>query len=338
MTRSERRAARIAVDLLGGDDAPAVVVDGALLALNADPVLRLLPVGPRAVLDDLLARLPAAHSDRVEPVPVETDGTLPVHAAIRLVSADRADAVVSAGATGSAVRSAVAHCGRYPGLRRPALAVTVPAARGPLILLDVGAAPDPTAADLVRHAVLGAGYAMATLGVARPRVGLLSIGTEPGVGDELRRAADRLLAAGMLPPDTEYAGLVEGYDVPVGGVADVVVTDGFTGNVLLKGIEGALRLGSGPGELGVGGVPVADGVPRAAALLGVAAPVVVCHGAANGSDVASGIGFAARMATGHTIERVAQMDRVFRELTRAPGGVRGDEATTGPAEDDRRRQ
>jgi glycerol-3-phosphate acyltransferase PlsX len=241
----------------------------------------------------------------------------------------------------------------------------VPAARGPLILLDVGAAPDPTAADLVRHAVLGAGYAMATLGVARPRVGLLSIGTEPGVGDELRRATDRLLAAGMLPPDTEYVGLVEGYDVPVGGVADVVVTDGFTGNVLLKGIEGALRLGRNAegalrglslsrgtagepwpgsadardGEPGVGDVPApvgADGVPRAAALLGVAAPVVVCHGAANGSDVASGIGFAARMATGHTVERVAQMDRVFRELTRAPGGVRGDEATTGPAEDDRR--
>jgi glycerol-3-phosphate acyltransferase PlsX len=420
MTRSERRAARIAVDLLGGDDAPAVVVDGALLALNADPVLRLLPVGPQVVLDDLLARLPAAHRDRVEPVPVETDGTLPVHAAVRLVSADRADAVVSAGATGSAVRSAVAHCGRYPGLRRPALAVTVPAARGSLILLDVGAAPDPTAADLVRHAVLGAGYAMATLGVARPRVGLLSIGTEPGVGDELRRATDRLLAAGILPPDTEYVGLVEGYDVPVGGVADVVVTDGFTGNVLLKGIEGALRLGrstegalrlgrgaegdlrlngraegdlrlgrgteddlrlgrraegdlrlngraegvpglgsgaegalrpgdgtdgaarpgsepAGDGASGVGDAPVgADGVPRAAALLGVAAPVVVCHGAANGSDVASGIGFAARMATGHTVERVAQMDRVFRELTRAPGGVRGDEATTGPAEDDRR--
>jgi glycerol-3-phosphate acyltransferase PlsX len=351
MTRSERRAARIAVDLLGGDDAPAVVVDGALLALSADPVLRLLPVGPQVILDDLLARLPAAHRDRVEPVPVETDGTLPVHAAVRLVSADRADAVVSAGATGSAVRSAVAHCGRYPGLRRPALAVTVPAARGPLILLDVGAAPDPTAADLVRHAVLGAGYAMATLGLARPRVGLLSIGTEPGVGDELRRAADRLLAAGILPPDTEYVGLVEGYDVPVGGVADVVVTDGFTGNVLLKGIEGALRLAQGTnGVLGPrestdharsgpspDGVAVdGDRVPRAAALLGVAAPVVVCHGAADASDVASGIGFAARMATGHTIGRVAQMDRVFRELTRAPGGVRGDEATTGPAEDDRR--
>nr|WP_239156868.1 phosphate acyltransferase PlsX [Actinocatenispora thailandica] len=343
------------------------MVDGALLALNADPMLRLLPVGPQVVLDDLLARLPAAHRERTEPVPVETDGTLPVHAAVRLVSAERADAVVSAGATGSAVRSAVAHCGRFPGLRRPALAVTVPAARGPLILLDVGAAPDLTAADLVRHAVLGAGYATATLGVARPRVGLLSIGTEPGVGDELRRAADRELAAGVLPPDTDYVGLVEGYDVPVGGVADVVVTDGFTGNVLLKGIEGALRLSRGaagalrlnhgtdglrpdravagavrcgPGvDAGPDGAdpPVdGDGVPRAAALLGVAASVVVCHGAADASDVASGIGFAARMVAGHTVDRVARMDRVFRELTRAPGGVRGDEATTGPADDDRR--
>jgi len=329
MTRSERRAARIAVDLLGGDDAPAVVVDGALLALDADTQLRLLPVGPPAVLDDLLAQVPAAHRERVDPVPVHTDGAPPVHAAVHLISVDRADAVVSAGATGSAVRSAVAHCGRYPGLRRPALAVTVPAARGPVILLDVGAVPDPTADDLIRHAVLGAGYATATLDVTRPRVGLLSIGTEPGIGDQLRRDADRRLAAGVLPPDADYVGLVEGYDVPVGGMVDVVVTDGFTGNVLLKGIEGALRLGGG--DL-LGG----DRVPRAAALLGVAAPVVVCHGAASGPDLASGIAYAARMVDGRTVEAVARSDQMFRELTRAPGGARGDEATTGHTERERR--
>lgn len=306
MTRSERRAARIAVDLLGGDDAPAVVVDGALQALDADASVRLVPVGPRSVVDGLTARLPAALRTRVDPV-VVGDGVGATRPAVELVSLGRADAVVSAGSTAAAVTAAVAHCGRYPGLARPALAVTVPAGRGRLILLDVGASPAPDAADLVRHAVLGAGYAQAVLEVPEPRVGLLSIGSEPGSGDVLRRTADGLLSAAELPAG-RYVGLVEGHDVPLGGV-EVVVTDGFTGNVLLKGIEGALRLA---------GDRHADEVPRAAALLGVGGPVVVCHGAATGADLASGIAFAARLATDAVIDRVARIDHAF--LRRDPGG------------------
>ncbi|GAA3518608.1 phosphate acyltransferase [Actinocatenispora rupis] len=317
MTRSERRAARIAVDLLGGDDAPAVVVDGALLALDADASLRLVPVGPPSVVDGLLARIPAALRSRVDPVPVDEGERTPVRTAVGLVAADRADAVISAGSTAATVTAAVAYCGRYPGLSRPALAVTVPARRGRLILLDVGASPSPDAADLVRHAVLGAAYAQATLDVPEPRVGLLSIGSEPGSGDTLRRTADGLLTAADLPAG-RYVGLVEGHDVPLGGV-EVVVTDGFTGNVLLKGVEGTLRLAGGRH---------AEGVPRAAALLGVGGPVVVCHGAAGGPDLASGIAFAARLVTDGVTDRVARIDHAFLRQDRAPG-VPDREWTTG---------
>ena len=301
MTRSERRAARIALDLLGGDGAPAVVVEGALQALSADPGLRLVPVGPPEILDGLVARLDRALRDRVQPVAV-TDGTSPVRRAVELLADGAADAVVSAGATGAAVKATVARFGRYPGLSRPALAVTVPTPCGPLILLDVGASPTPGPTDLVRHAALGVGYAVATLGMTAPRVGLLSIGTEPGSGDRLRRAAGTLMAKLTWPFDARYIGLVEGYDVPLGGTADVVVTDGFTGNVLLKGMEGMLRRHGA----------LSDGTARAAALLGVPAPVVVCHGAAGGADLASGIALAARLATDGSIEHVSMADAQFR--------------------------
>jgi glycerol-3-phosphate acyltransferase PlsX len=163
------------------------------------------------------------------------------------------------------------------------LAAVVPAAAGPVLLLDVGASPDASAGVLVRHAVLGIGYAMAVLGLAAPRVGLLTIGTEQEKGDRVRRAAGEALRA-KLPG---FVGNVEGHDVPLGGRADVVVTDGFTGNVLLKGIEGAFEL--------AGGVVAPGAVARAAGLLGVPGTVVVCHGAAGAADVASGIALAARL-------------------------------------------
>jgi fatty acid/phospholipid biosynthesis enzyme len=122
-----------------------------------------------------------------------------------------------------------------------------------------------------------------------PRVGLLSVGAEPGKGDRLRQATDAALRLHQLT-HARYVGPVEGHDVVLGTRADVVVTDGFTGNVLLKGVEAALAA-----------APTAfpsAAVPRAAALLGVAGPVVVCHGAATGEDVASGLALAARLVRG----------------------------------------
>jgi glycerol-3-phosphate acyltransferase PlsX len=134
------------------------------------------------------------------------------------------------------------------------------------------------------HARLGAAYAAAVHRVTAPRVGLLTIGTERGKGDRLRRGAAGVLAGQPLPAGGTYVGLVEGGDVVLGRAAEVVVTDGFTGNVLLKGLEMAYAQVGPPG----GDVP-----PRAAVLLGVAGTVVVCHGAAAPEDLAAGIGLAA---------------------------------------------
>ncbi|MFC5945796.1 phosphate acyltransferase PlsX, partial [Micromonospora harpali] len=195
--------------------------------------------------------------------------------------------MVSAGSTGATVTAAALGVGRWPHVGRAALVATLPAVAGPVVLLDVGGSLEPGPATLARHAVLGAAYAAVAHGVVEPRVGLLSVGTEAGKGDRLRRSADPALAAAPLPCAARYVGLVEGYDIASGLRADVVVTDGFTGNVLLKAIEGAYAMAGGP--------PPGGGVPRAAALLGVAGTVVVCHGAARGQDVASGIALAAHL-------------------------------------------
>ncbi|MFG1672760.1 phosphate acyltransferase PlsX [Micromonospora sp. NPDC049282] len=295
---SEPGTARIAVDLLGGDDAPAVVVDGALRAVRTDPELRLLLVGPTEVADGLIGALDPAQRARIAVRPVRAAvgmadhptagrGESTVRTAVQAVQDGLADAVVSAGATGATVTAAALGLGRWPGVRRPALVATLPAVDGPVVLLDVGGTLEPGPATLARHAVLGAAYAAVAHAVAAPRVGLLSVGHEAGKGDRLRRVADPALAAVPLPCGARYVGLVEGYDISLGARADVVVTDGFTGNVLLKAIEGAYAMAGGP--------PASGGAPRAAALLGVAGTVVVCHGAAGPDDVASGIALAAHL-------------------------------------------
>ncbi|WP_438841187.1 phosphate acyltransferase PlsX [Actinoplanes auranticolor] len=350
----EPGTARIAVDLLGGDHAPAVVVDGALRACQADPSLQLILVGPLEAADALRRALPPADRARVSSItapagpvddgsagrgagrvddgsagrgagPVDHEsagpdrGHLPpagarrgdgppirpdramsraagpdqalsrvesgVRTAILAVAQGHADAVVSAGNTGATVTSAALGLGRWPGVRRPALAAVLPTVAGRLVLLDVGSSVDPDEQTLAMHARLGAAYAAVVHGLVSPRVGLLTIGTERGKGDRLRRAAPAVLAALELPAGGRYTGLVEGNDVVTGTAADVVVTDGFTGNVLLKGLETAYALIRPPGH--------DDVPPRAAILLGVGGTVVVCHGAATADDIAAGIALAA---------------------------------------------
>ncbi|SCE65439.1 phosphate acyltransferase PlsX [Micromonospora mirobrigensis] len=306
----EPGTARIAVDLLGGDDAPAVVVDGALRAIRVDPHLHLLLVGPHEVAGELIDALDPAQRARVtsravrvavgmadHPTAARAHST--VRAAVAAVHEGAADGLVSAGSTGATVTAAALGLGRWPGVRRPALAASLPTAAGRVVLLDVGGSLEPRAATLARHAVLGAAYATVAHAVEAPRVGLLSVGTEAGKGDRVRRLADGVLAAQALPCGGHYVGLVEGYDVTLGARADVVVTDGFTGNVLLKAIEGAYAM--------AGGGPAADTTPRAAALLGVGGTVVVCHGAARADDVASGIALAAHLHRRGAVERVAAL-------------------------------
>lgn len=302
---------RIAVDLLGGDDAPAVVVDGALRAIRADPDLHLLIVGPPEVAGELIDALDPVRRARVTVRSVRNATVIADHptdapradstvrAAIAAVREGIADAVVSAGPTGATVTAAVLGFGRWPDVRRPALVATLPAIAGSVVLLDVGGSLEAHPATLARHAVLGAAYAAVTHAVADPRVGLLSVGIEAGKGDKARRAADPVLAVQPLPCGGRYIGFVEGYDVTLGARADVVVTDGFTGNVLLKAIEGAYAMAGGP--------PASGGAPRAAALLGVAGTVIVCHGAARGEDVASGIALAAHLWRRVAITKVSAL-------------------------------
>ncbi|WP_189168766.1 phosphate acyltransferase PlsX [Pilimelia anulata] len=287
---------RIAVDLLGGDSAPDVVVDGALRACAADPTLQLLLVGPVEVAERVRAAAPPGDRPRLtarparravgmaEPAARGGRADTTIRAAVAAVAAGAADAVVSAGASGASVTAAALGLGRLPGIRRPALAAILPAVAGPVVLLDVGGSLDASPATLLRHADLGAAYAGLVHGLAAPRVGLLSIGVEPGKGDRSRRLADPALAAADLPAGARYVGLVEGGEVCAGSRADVVVTDGFTGNVLLKGIEGAYAMAG-----------AASTAPRAGALLGIGGTAVVCHGAATGADLASGIALAATL-------------------------------------------
>ncbi|MFC3991535.1 phosphate acyltransferase PlsX [Actinoplanes siamensis] len=278
----EPGTARIAVDLLGGDHAPAVVVDGALRAVQDDPSLHLTLVGPAEAAGAVLDALDPAEHHRIT--------TVPGGSAAEAVAAGLADALVSAGDTAVTVLSAARALGRWPGVRRPPLAAVLPTAAGRLVLLDVGSSVDPDEPALAMHARLGAAYAAVVHDLPDPRVGLLTIGTEPGKGDRLRRSAPRLLEA--LP--LRYTGLVEGSDVVLGTAADVVVTDGFTGNVLLKALEAAH------------GAEQADD-SRAAVLLGVRGIVVVCHGAATGPDLAGGIGFAAGLHRRAALAAIAEL-------------------------------
>lgn len=241
---------RVALDLMGGDHAPAAIVDGALLALQDSSDLEILLVGLPDVAAALLDERGAA--DRFEVVPasqvigmaedpargIRTKRDASVRVCARLVRDGRADAMVSAGSTGAALAAAVFTMGRLRGISRPPLAAVIPARRGSLILLDVGANPEPGPDLLATYALAGAAFATVRLGIAQPRVGLLSIGAEAGKGDLARKDAFALLAD--LP--LNFVGNVEGRDVPFGGVADVIVTDGFTGNVLVKGLEGAAAM------------------------------------------------------------------------------------------------
>ncbi len=291
---------RVALDLMGGDAAPDVVADAAVLVAAEQPRVHLILVGPEDVATRLLADRGAAGACAIAPasqvVEMDEDPARAVRAkrdatvrvAARLVRDGEADATVSAGSTGACLAAGLFTLGRLPGMTRAPLAVVVPAEAGPVVLLDAGANPDAGTDLLAQFALAGASFATARLGLPAPRVGLLSVGTEVGKGDALRRAAYDVLAA--LP--VRFVGNVEGHDVPLGGVADVVVTDGFTGNVLLKGLEGAMRDRLHPDDVG------------GAVLLGLRGVSVVAHGASTARALASAVALAAQCAEEGLVDRI----------------------------------
>jgi phosphate acyltransferase len=228
--------ARIAVDAMGGDRGPAEVVAGALEAAG----VRLTPVlYGDAGLDTHGLELQETYGvvemdDKpAEAVRAKPDSSLV--SSVRAVAAGDADAVVSAGNTGAMLAAGLLELRRVPGVMRPAIAVPIPARTGPSVLIDAGANADARPEHLVQFATMGSVFAEEILGVASPTVRLLSIGEEPEKGNQLTLEAHALLAAS----DLNFAGNCEGRDV-LEGAADVVVTDGFTGNVTLKLLEGTI--------------------------------------------------------------------------------------------------
>ena len=230
----------VAVDALGGDKAPAEIVAGAKqAAVEGIPVLL---VGPADLQDigDLPLHVATEfidmHEDPASSVRNKKDSTLVVSA--ELVRDGKASAMISAGNTGATMASALLRMGRIKGVKRPAIATPIPVPGStPTVMLDAGANAEVEAAWMTQFALMGTVYARARFGIDKPRVGLLSIGEEPGKGDTLRKETYELLS---VASGINFIGNVEGRDIMTPDV-DVVVTDGFTGNVALKTLEGTMR-------------------------------------------------------------------------------------------------
>jgi phosphate acyltransferase len=346
----------IAIDAMGGDHAPQAIVHGAVTAVRQWGIGVLL-VGRPGQLRPLLAEhrmLGAIRLVAAEDSVAMNEGALAswrrprssIAVACQLVHLGQASAVMSAGSTGAIVAIARLRLRNLPGVIRPALAVTLPTHPTPTVLIDAGAIADPKPEMLAQFAQLGAAYAEVALGIADPRVGLLSIGSEPGKGNKLTRRAYELLSSEPPPGSVpiRFVGNVEGGDLLTGKL-DVIVADGFAGNVALKTLEGTAayaaaelkstlarssraRLGAmlqrpELRELTGRFDPESYG---GAALLGLEGTVVIAHGAAGERGAAGACRLAADLATGHVTERIR--DRLgparqpFRRRTLLPAPAR----------------
>jgi glycerol-3-phosphate acyltransferase PlsX len=246
------RTLPIALDAMGGDKAPESVIDGARRALKMFPDARFIFFGREQVIAPLIQRNRhlASVSEIVHAESVVAMDTKPsialrqgrdssMRAALDAVAQGRACAMVSAGNTGALMAMAKIVLRTLPGIHRPAITATVPTRHRPVVLLDMGANIDCTADHLVQFAIMGDAYARAMLGIQNPRIGLLNVGSEEMKGHDEVKDAHRILRSGTIPLD--YFGFVEGNDI-LEGTTDVVVTDGFTGNIALKTAEGASRM------------------------------------------------------------------------------------------------
>jgi phosphate acyltransferase len=241
----------LAVDAMGGDKAPAVVIDGLEIAAERHPKARFLLIGQEALLQEHLARRKRARAictvrDAPDVIGNEMKPTMALRMrnasmrkAIDAVAAGEASGVVSAGNTGALLALAKIVIKALPGIDRPAMAAIGPSARGDVVMLDLGANVQCDVRNLVEFAVMGDVFARTVLGLTAPTIGVLNVGSEEVKGDDvLRRTADILRASHIGP---QFHGFVEGHDIAA-GTTDVVVTDGFSGNIALKTAEGALKL------------------------------------------------------------------------------------------------
>jgi len=332
-------APRVALDAMGGDSGPSPLVEGAVLAIRDIPGLRVSLVGVEEALAREMSRLgvegerrlsivPAAEVVGMDESPMDAlrrkrDSSVLV--AFKEHKAGRVDGVVSAGNSGATMAAAVRCLGRLPGVVRPGIAGPFPTLKGPVLMMDVGANVDCRPKHLFQFGVMAAVYHEICFGTASPRVGLLSIGEERGKGNSLVKRTHELLQTSSL----NYVGNIEGGDI-FGGDVDVVVCDGFVGNVCLKVSEGmaealgtmlrdelsrdlSSRLGYLMSRHGFGRfkkrVDYAEygGAP----LLGLKGCGIVCHGKSNGRAIKNAIRVASEMAAKDIVGRISTiLDKV----------------------------
>lgn len=307
----------IALDAMGGDHGPPVTVAGARLALAADPRLRILFVGQEDVLEPLMAELPAERVSLVHAADVIAMTDRParalrgkrgssMHLALSEVRDGRAAACVSAGNTGALMAISRHLLGTLPAIERPAILAQLPSVSGHTYALDLGANVDSSADVLFQFALMGSALASAVDGIERPRIGLLNIGEEEIKGNDSVKQAASLMQQSNL----NYIGFVEGDDIYTGEV-DVVVCDGFVGNIALKASEGVARMinalikeeiGRGLGRrlMGMAAAPLLRSLKRrldprrhnGATLAGLNKVVVKSHGNADAKAIANALNVA----------------------------------------------
>jgi glycerol-3-phosphate acyltransferase PlsX len=313
---------RVAVDALGGDNAPGEVILGALEAAAGGTEVVLY--GPASLDTQGLPLVETTEVIEMADKPAEAVRAKPnssLAVAVRAVAQHDADAVVSAGNTGAMLAAGLLHLRRLPGVMRPAIAVPIPARQGPSVLLDAGANADARPDHLLQFAHMGSVFSAEILGVRNPTVRLLSIGEEDEKGNQLTLEANQLLRE-----DTglNFQGNAESRDL-LRGAADVVVTDGFTGNVALKLLEGTIKelldalreevSATAAGKLG--GALIRPAARRlrhrldpdtygGAYLLGLRGLAVIAHGSSGRTAIANAIRLAARGAEHRVVERLAE--------------------------------
>jgi glycerol-3-phosphate acyltransferase PlsX len=319
----------VVVDAIGGDHSPGEILAGVTLAVAGDPSLQIILTGPKEIVVPFAASTP-----RVEAVVTTQTVGMDEHPAsavrskpdssivvgCRLVKEGRADAFFSAGSTGACMAAATLIMGRIKGVQRPAIATVMPTAGPPVVMLDVGANADCRPEHLLQFAFMGAAYASVVLGVIGPKVALLNIGEEPTKGSLLAQQAHVLLAE-KVP---HFIGNIEGRDV-LAGITDVVVTDGFTGNVALKLLEGTSRILLSQVREAITGSPVAKTAATVlkpalnrlkdrldpdtyggAPLLGVRGVCIIGHGTSKAKAVSNAIRVAAQAGRGGLTSQIQQ--------------------------------
>ena len=311
---------RIAVDAMGGDRGPDEIVAGALEARSGG--LTPIVFGPAELETHGLELRVAPDVIGMDEKPAEAVRAKPnssLVASVRAVAEGDADAVVSAGNTGAMLAAGLLELRRLPGVLRPAIAIPIPAKRGPSVLLDAGANADARPEHLLQFATMGAVFAEEILDVGNPEVRLLSIGEEAEKGNQLTLEAHALLAES----DLNFKGNTEGRDI-LAGAADVIVTDGFTGNVLLKALEGTISTllaslreeitATATGKLG--GLLIRPAARRlrdrldpdtygGAYLLGLRGLAVIAHGNSSRTAIANAIRLAAHGVDNRVVDRLA---------------------------------